>query len=170
MLVGLCGIVLSQLTALYGTAPWVETSCLVSLRTRACMLGYSATGTISDGHGYCKSSCEAQLAICAGFNDLIGMDPLSQLGLSCEMAVDEPDCHTGGVSQVEEQSPVCPHPLVKPDSASHERDAHVEMIDGTACAMPCPNTLRYVLQTMQNNIRFTNGRVEDLIRLLRLLE
>jgi hypothetical protein len=117
------------------------------------MLGYSTTGVISDGKGFCRSSCEEQLAICASFNHLIGVDPLSQIGLSCEMAVDDPDCHAGGVSQVAESSPVCPRPLVRPDSVSHERDAHIEMVDGTACAIPCPNTLRCVssVQTFSFN-------------------
>lgn len=109
------------------------------------MLGYSAAGMMD--HGYCRSSCEEQLALCADYNALVGGDPLLQFGMSCDSAVedaDDPDCYTGGVSQVEEQSPVCPRPLVRPDSASHERDAHIEWIDGTACAMPCPNTLRCV--------------------------
>lgn len=106
------------------------------------MLGYTTAGAVADGQPYCKHSCDKQLAICSSFNSMIGMDPLVTFGLSCDLASDSGPCHTGGKSQVQETQAVCPLPLVRPNSASFERDAHVEVIDGTACALPCPNTLR----------------------------
>lgn len=138
--------VAAGMSELFSNTPWVEQSCAASLRTRACMLGYTTaggTGLASDGQKYCKKSCEEQLAICSTYNEMIGADPLALFGLSCDMATDDAGCHPGGESQVAEEDPVCPRPLVVPNSASSDRDAHIEWIDGTACALPCPNTLSF---------------------------
>ena len=47
-------------------------------------------------------------------------------------------CHNGSSSEYSEHIPVCPVPLVFPNSDSFLTDATIHFISGTACAYPCP--------------------------------
>jgi hypothetical protein len=54
---------------------------------------------------------------------------------------DQPGCHNGALSSITESEPICPHPIVLPNTESYDLSAKIEMIYGTACAIPCPGLL-----------------------------
>lgn len=121
------------------------------------MLEVSNSNYAADGLPYCKDACELQLEICAPFNDIVGGDPLQSFGYSCDSLADTGSCHTGGETQVQEVEPVCPTPLAVPNDKSYDRDAHIEWVPGTACAMPCPNTVRYACVCLSARLYILGG-------------
>jgi hypothetical protein len=100
------------------------------------------TGPITDdGRPYCRSKCMA--AGLEGCQDFMPVAPELFVDLLLGQCHNLPDiqCHNGTLSTYVESEPVCPYPLVLPDETSFESPAQVEMVTGTACAVPCPGLL-----------------------------
>ena len=130
-------------------APWLYTTCTEKIRHHVCMLQlglypgypypYLAVGDIT----YCQNSCFALFAdgsVCKPFFDIIDSTTVSQMMYVCNFLKSGNSCTDGNSSTYTELPPVCPLPLVVPDSESWLSD-HVELIDGTACALPCPSLI-----------------------------
>jgi hypothetical protein len=132
-------------------APWIEVSCVRRIRMQVCMqLLQIQTNTsagfvvfTSDQQPYCQSTCFAIDEQGCGAMMSIAPPEITTLLLSgCfQLPPDQPGCHHGNLSTVVERDPICPEPLVIPDSGSFESPALIEMVIGTACAIPCPGLL-----------------------------
>lgn len=132
-------------------APWIEAACVRRIRMQVCMqLLQRQTNTsagfiilTSDQQPYCQSTCFAIDEEGCGAMMSISPPVITDLLLSgcSQLPPDQPGCHNGNLSTVVERDPICPNPLVIPDSDSFKSPAKIEMVYGTACAIPCPGLL-----------------------------
>lgn len=128
----------------------MQVSCASRIRQQYCMLALTPPSNpplTADGLAYCQKKCFA--AGSEGCQELIAITAGTESGAQVEqllfgycsyLPITE-NCHNGTLSTYVEPNPICPEPLVLPDSESAESPAKIEMIPGSACAVPCPGLL-----------------------------